>query len=139
MAETTGELAWDLRVTYAILVQQHLVRITFYRFEDNFPKWFEALENLWVITQHKILKSEGMGGIKLKGEKIIYTRSQYKQLFDNILRMVNAHKNTYWGKTQDERGRFELRAALSALETWLYKKMDESNMWGGRREVSGLI
>jgi len=135
----TNDLVFDLRVTYAVLVQQHLVRITFFRFEDNYPKWLESIENLWIITQHKLTRHEGVGGVKIKVEKIETLIEEYNTLYQKALTLINNNKNVFFGKQMDSKVRFEIRAALSAIEIWLYKKMDEANMFGGRRDFSGLM
>ena len=137
------ELAYDLRQRYAKIVGDHLEDIALSRKERNYPEWFKALEDLYTITEYKFKQSKRDKEIIKKFQEKEKDKSKfefpdYTKLKKELFALANEHTGTWAGTefNSDEVGKIEV--ALRNIEEWLYFKMNEVNMFGGKRDTEGL-
>lgn len=122
------DLAYDLRQRYAKIVGDHIEDVAIGRKTNDYTAYFKALEDLFVITQHKF-----------KTNKKTKEEVSYKELRDKLIGIANRYSEAWHGTSQEPQAISEIEGALRAMEMWLYTKMDEANMFGSKRETEGLI
>lgn len=118
-------LAYDLRQAYAKIVGEHFEDIAIARKADNYPVWFKALKDLYVVTHHKFSDS---------AEEI----KKYKDFLAKITNIANTHPEVWLGKVKIPAYNEEVEDALRDLEMFLYELSYEANIFGGRYEDDGL-
>ena len=115
-----NELIYDLRQTYAKLLDEILTRIATSRMAKNYIGWFEALDDLHTEISQKLKEKE----------KKIY-EIELKKCVDTLLKYPAAY-----GKQSNERTQvFAVKSALKNLELWLKEMMEEHKMYGAKEEV----
>ena len=132
---TAEELAYDLRQRYAKIVGDHLEDVAIYRKERNYPEYFRALEDLYVIVNHKFKKEKK----EKKKEKEEDKEKTYLDLRKELIKIANENSNAWSGGTEEPTEIANIENALRSMEEYLYKKMDEAKMFGGKSEQEGLI
>jgi len=142
MAE--GEtLAYDLRQKYAEIVGFHLEAIAMARIKKNFPDYFNALEDLETIINHKYKgkkKTEEYGEIKA-GKKKTEKKSleeEYNELREVAINLANKYKTAFMGATNDPEHVAKIQESLRAIERFFYKVMDKAKMFGSSGYNEGL-
>jgi len=125
-----GNIAYDLRQTYAKIVGEHMLDIAYSRKQKNLPDYFSNLEDLYIIIKHKIrIKNK-------KGEKI----ETYENLKSAFITLANQYKDAYLNSQSSEaEGVGKIFNSLKQIEMYFYKKMDEAHMFGSKRDMEGLI
>jgi len=114
------ELVWDLRIIYAnFIVAPTLVDIAEARKIGNFQKYLKSLDDLYVVIQHKI---------KSKEKK----EPGYPELRQEALKTIKKFEGAFIEADASSQGNYEIGAALQKLEMYLYEKMEEAKMFGGR-------
>jgi len=120
--DNAEDMPYDLRQIYANLVGTHILIVSSYRNNLNFKKWFESLENLYVIVAHK-----------LKAEK------EYAVLKLNAINTFKKYETTYLlTDLTDEEGTGKIGDVLRELEMFLWQNMDDKNIFGHHGEDEGL-
>jgi len=137
------DLAYDLRQRYAKIVGDHLEDVSTARRERKYSDYFRALEDLYVITQHKFKNktNEVRVTIKKKGakDKIEKRTISYETFRAKIIAISNEHSHAWKGEGTDTKEIAEIEKALRDAEKFLFSKMDDANMFGSKRETEGLI
>lgn len=128
-SDFSEELAYDLRVTYAKIVGDHLIDISLVRRKKDYPKYFEALENLYTVVSHKI---------EVEANNKNENKDTYEELKRQAVIILNKHKNVYAGNSHDPLGVNEVSQALMRIERYLYKVIDGANMFGKKWDDDGL-
>ena len=119
-SEDNNELMYDLRQTYAKLLDEILTRIANSRMTKSYSQWFEALDDLHTEISQKLKKPE-----KIKYEK------ELKRCVD----ILNKHPMEYNKKSTEVQGVFEIKSALKTLEMWLKEMMEKHKTYGAKEEV----
>jgi len=120
-----NSLAYDLRQKYAQIVGFHLEDIAIARKAKRYPDYFHALEDLYVIVEHKFKKASYI--------------EDYKKLKEKAIGLINKYPSAYCGESTNAEEVGKIAQALKDMERFLYEKMDEANMFGSKRELEGLI
>lgn len=120
------ELAWDLRTFYAYIVGPNLMRIAEAREAEDFIKYWHALNDLYIVIAHKIKKKKD-------------ETEDWKTLMKKTLVVLHKYNAAFNGKDKSAEAKHEIWVVLADLEKYLYKKMDEANLFGGKKFVEGLI
>lgn len=127
MVDNGETLAYDLRQRYAEMVAEHLIDIAIKRKAKNYPLWFDALEDLETVINHKFKKNkkenDEEGYIKLKNVAI---------------EKANKHRQEFLGVTSDPSSLAEIQKSLRDIEKFLYKVMDGAKMFGSTWDGGGL-
>ena len=122
-AEGQG-LVYDLRQTYAQILDEVLKRIAECRVQENFTEWFNSLEHLQIEINQKLLAPEREEYEKEK-EKCIIILTQERAVFNKL--------------SKDNGGVYRVKTALRDLEKWLKLKMEEHKLFGAKEmEDDGL-
>lgn len=124
-ADEDKDLAYDLRQHYAKIVGLHFDLVAEARIKNNYPDYFKALEDLYLVVKHKFK------------DKDVDSRD-YKVLKDKAVTIMNRYKNIYFGFSRDPKGIEELSASLREIEGFLWEKTDEANIFGGKYDDEGL-
>lgn len=132
--EFGGEMAYDLRQSYAKIVGDHLEDIAQARKADKYYIYYKALKDLYIIVKHKFKKG------KEKGEdgKIINDEETYRELIKEAVKIANKYENEWLGKTQRAEPCAEIEEALNNIEMFLYEKIEKAGMFGGNKTIPGL-
>lgn len=140
LSSMAGDLAYDLRSYYAKIVGEHLIDVAFARKSLTFPDYLSALDNLYVVVKHKLKEGKKAKKKKKEGEE---TKDEVEETYDDLRKkavdVINKNDGVYKGVAQDDAGYAEIDNALRSMEMYLYKKIDEANMFGAKRETEGLI
>lgn len=123
MAEET--LAYDLRQRYADIVGRHLEIIADARLERNYPAYFEAMEDLVTVMEHKFKHVK-----KKFGDKEQTDYEYYTFLMNDAITKANKYKSCFLGTTAKPEEVRIIRDALRKIEMFLYKVMDTAKMFG---------
>ena len=117
---------YDLRQVYAVeLVGEALKDIARARKANNFSTYYECLNDLYIIIQHKF---------KDKKSAI----EEYENLIKKAVEMANLYPNEWLGKNKDPNGCINIKIALNLIEMFLYNQMEKSNMFGTNKYIQGL-
>ena len=121
-----NDLAYDLRQRYAKIVGDHLEIVAHCRQDKNYHEYFIALEDLYTITQHKFKEDKKKDSVS------------YSVLRARVIEVSNKYPNTWSGEFTTSNEIAEIEEALRAMERFLYTKIDEANMFGGKRSIEHL-
>lgn len=127
-----AKLAYDLRQIYAKLVGEHLVDVAIARKDKNYPKYFETLEDLYIITFHNFKPQK-------KNKKAKKPQQTYQTLKVDFIKIANDNEDAYLGKSQDAKQIGKIKIALNNIELYLWKKMKEAKMIGVKDSEEGLL
>jgi len=125
-----SNLAYDLRQRYANLVAVHLERIASSRFIKNYPEYFSCLEDLYTVVEHKIKEDKN----KTNKKDIISYDNLKKSFFD----LASKNAEAYLGRSKSPEQVLKIENILRKMERYLYRVMDEANMFGSIRDDAGL-
>lgn len=121
-------LAFDLRMRYAKIVGDHLEDVAIARKDKDYPNYFDALDDLYTITKHKFKRPKA-------GKK----EKSYSDLVAEAIRTFNLCPLAYTGESKDPKEVSRVEVDLKKIEKFLYKKMDEANLFGSKRNTEGLV
>lgn len=110
-------LPWDLRQIYAKNVGLHMDDIALFRKQENYPKWFRAIEDLHTLTRFKFDDPEN-------------DEKTYQQKRNETVTIANKYPSTWVGKNKNEKEINEIENALRELEHCIYNKMEEGGVFG---------
>ena len=129
----SSELAWDLRTFYAYIVGPNLISIAEARQEENYTKYWHALNDLYVVISHKIKPKKT--DVEADGK----TAVTFDTLSKKALAVFNLYPEAFNGKSTDPKQKQLIWQALAEIEKYLYAKMDDAGLFGKGRIVEGLI
>lgn len=118
-------LAYDLRQEYAKIVGEHLRDIAEARKRDDYYNYFEALDDLYTIVLHKFKKMKDK-------------EKQYLEMKKEVTIVANKYPSVWTGNHKDANAHYEIDKTLKKIERFLYKEMDDANMFGGNWDDDGL-
>ena len=123
-SDDNNELVYDLRQTYAKLLEEILLRIAECRVQKNFVGWFNALDDLHTEISQKFDKDE-----KVNYEKELLI----------CVTLLNKYPAAYNKQSSNVQQQFEVKSALKNLELWLKEMMEKKHMYGAKdMEDDGL-
>lgn len=125
--EVGGEMAYDLRQTYAKIVGDHLEDIAQARKADKYSIYYKSLMDLRIIVNHKFKKN-----------KELDDKKEFKELVQEAVKLANQYPNEWLGKSKDPTACSMIEQALNDIEMFLYSKIDDAGMFGGNKKISGL-
>ena len=147
-----GQLAYDLRQRYALIVGDHLDEISNARRNSDYPEYFKSLENLFTIIKHKFKskktsKEDEDAYDYTEGEEPKKTKEKsekksdldrYKELRQKAIDVSNKYESVFLGRTQDPEEVAKVEASLREMEMFLYYVMDKAKMFGSVGFNEGL-
>jgi len=120
---TEKDLVWDLRQTYAQILDEVLKRIASVRVEKNYEGWFEALEHLHTEINQKLNPNE---------------RKEYSEIKAEIIKELNKYPQAYNGQDKNPQHILVIYSALKKLELWLKEMMEKHRMFGAKEDAELL-
>lgn len=117
------ELKYDLRQTYAEIIDEVLKRLADARINKRYIDWFNALDDLHVEIHQKLKPDE---------------RNEYKTKLNETIKELNANSNAYQGKDRTPEKIYKIQIALKELEMWLKIKMEKHKMFGAKEDAELL-
>lgn len=108
-------LVYDLRQTYAQILDEVLKRIAECRVRGDFIEWFNALEHLQIEINQKLLPGE---------------RDEYEEELKKCIKILKENRAVFNKLSTDNDGIYKVKQALRNLEKWLKIKMEEHNYFG---------
>ena len=117
------QMSYDLRQIYAKLVGDHMQDVAIHRKNRDNQEYFRALEDLYTIVEYKFKKP------KKDSEA-----STYEQLRKNVIDTANKYPSAWSGTGTEPKEVNEVEMALRDVERFLYFKMNESSMFGSKRD-----
>ena len=117
-------LVYDLRQTYAQILDEVLKRIAECRVKSDFTEWFNSLEHLQIEINQKLLPQE---------------RTEYEAELKKCVLILNKEKSVFNKISNNNEGVYRVKCALRDLEKWLKIKMEEHKLFGAKdMEDDGL-
>jgi len=113
--EDTDGLVYDLRQTYAQILDEVLKRIAECRVKEDYTAWFNALEHLEIEINQKLLPAE---------------RLEYNKELETCVNILRTNSTVFNGLSKNQEGTFLIKCALRDLEKWLKIKMEEHKLFG---------
>ena len=110
-------LVYDLRQTYAQILDEVLKRIAECRVRGDFTEWFNSLEHLQIEINQKLLPPE---------------RVEYEKELTNCVKVLNSESAVFNKISKNNDGVFKVKCALRDLEKWLKIKMEEHKLFGAK-------
>ncbi len=114
--DETG-LVYDLRQTYAQILDEVLKRIAECRVRGDFTEWFNSLEHLQIEINQKLSKQE---------------REEYEEALTKCVKILNLESAVFNKISKNNQGVFKVKCALRDLEKWLKIKMEEHKLFGDK-------
>jgi len=114
-SDDANELVYDLRQTYAKLLDEILTRIAEARIAKNYVGWFEALDDLHTEISQKLDEDE---------------KKEYEKSLKECVIILNDYSNAYNKRSLNREETFKVKSALKNLELWLKEKMEVHHMFG---------
>ena len=108
-------LVYDLRQTYAQILDEVLKRIAECRVKNDFTEWFNSLEHLKIEINQKLLKPE---------------RLEYEVELKKCVEVLRKERAVFNKVSKDNEGIYKVKAALRILEEWLKDRMEEHKLFG---------
>lgn len=122
------DVPYDLRQVYAVeILGEHLKDVARARKKDDYSSYFKCLKDLWIIVKHKIKKSD-----KEKATE------EYKELMNGAVKVANQYPQEFTGRGKDPNGCALIEEVLNEVETFLYDKIEEANLFGTQKKIPGL-
>lgn len=131
-----NQLAYDLRQRYAKIVGDHLEDVADARKAKNYPDYFSALEDLYVIVKHRFKPKKNK---KKEVNKNKTKKKNYNSLRSALCALANKYQTAWAGTSKSAEEIGEIETALREIEMFLYAKMNDAGMFGTKRESEGLI
>lgn len=122
--EGKGEIIFDLRQIYAKIVGEHLAIVAIHRMDKDYPKWLEALQNLYVEVDQEFKEEE----IK-----------DYKEKLDEVIKVVNEKEDIFLGKSKKKEEIAEVEKVLCDLNISIKRSMKKRGMFGSQSEQDSLM
>ena len=108
-------LVYDLRQTYAQILDEVLKRIAECRVKQDYTSWFDALEHLEIEINQKLLPKE---------------REAYQKELSKCIKVLRENSSVFNGTSKSNEGVYKIKCALRNLEKWLKIKMEEHKLFG---------
>jgi hypothetical protein len=125
----SGDMPWDLRTIYAnFIVGPSLFDMEQAHKARNFQKYWEELHNLNVVVRHKIKSKEN------KDKK-----DTFEELKKKALTVINKYPGAFLGTDHSAQAMQQILDALEAMEMFLYEKMDEAKLFGGKKTQDSFM
>jgi len=115
-----NELIYDLRQTYAKLLDEILTRLSECRIHKDYIRWLEALDDLHTEISQKLKKDE---------------KIEYEKQLRICVSVLNKYPAIYNKQSQEIEGVHAVKSAIKNLELWLKEMMEKHKMYGAREEV----
>jgi len=131
------ELAYDLRQRYAMIVGDHLDDVAINRKQKNYPNYFNALVDLYTIIEFRF--KERSSKKKLSLSEIKELIEEFDTLENDLIKIANKNIDAWFGRSKDPEAISKIEGALRVIERYLYYKMNEAKMFGGKRDTEGLV
>lgn len=125
--EVEKEMKYDLRQRYANFVGDHIDDVGFYRKRKNYPDYFQSLKELYVVTE-----------FKWRDSKQEESQQKYEELIEAIARHARQYPTAWRGNLSDPKAIALIEHSLYALEKFLFRMMEDANMFGTKFEDDGL-
>jgi len=110
-------LIYDLRQTYAQILDEVLKRIAECRVKGDFIEWFNALEHLQIEINQKLLPPE---------------REEYEEELKKCVEILQKETAAFNKISKDNVEIFKVKCSLRNLEKWLKIKMEEHKLFGAK-------
>lgn len=110
-------LVYDLRQTYAQILDEVLKRIAECRVKNDFTEWFNSLEHLQIEINQKLLSPE---------------REEYETELKKCVTILTKERTVFNKISKDNEGVYRVKCALRNLEKWLKVKMEEHKLFGAK-------
>ena len=110
-------MIYDLRQTYAQILDEVLKRVAECRVKNDYVEWFNALEHLEIEINQKLLKPE---------------RDEYERELRKCINILTTNQYAFNKMSEDNNQIFKVKRALSDLEKWLKIKMEEHKLFGAK-------
>lgn len=143
IGKVDNSLLYDLRAIYAVeIVGEHLKDIAKARKANDFPAYYENLNDLLIITAHKFdskkvkVKTKDKDG-KEKEEEI-NALTFLNTMMNKIGVLSGKYQGVWTGQGGKNEERQEIKNALNSVEMFLYKQMEISGLFGSNRKTPGL-
>jgi len=118
--EDNKDLIYDLRQTYAQILDEVLKRIAENRYNSNFPNLFSALDDLHTEINQKLTGKE---------------RKEYEGRLKECVTVLNKYPEAYNGNDKSPQNKYLVKKALKDLECWLRDMMENHRMFGNKDET----
>lgn len=129
-----AKLAYDLRQIYAKIVGQHLIDVAAARKIKNYPAYFEALEDLYIVSKHNFKSTKKNKKFKSKKQKPTF--QSLKELF---FALATEHQQAYLGNSTSAEEVSKIKTSLNNIELFLWKKIKEAKMIGTKDGEEGIL
>jgi len=110
-------LVYDLRQTYAQILDEVLKRIAECRVKEDFTEWFNSLEHLQIEINQKLLGPE---------------RKEYETELKKCVVILKKERSVFNKLSKSNEGVYKVKCALRDLEKWLKIKMEEHKLFGAK-------
>lgn len=117
------EMKYDLRQRYANYVGDHLDDVGRTRKKDNYPHWFESIQDLFTATVWKWKDSKREDATK-----------EYNKLLEEVSRVANKHAAVWTGQQNNPEAIAQIKNVLRRLEIFVCGQMEQANMFGNTME-----
>lgn len=121
--DSDQQMSYDLRQIYAKLVGDHMQDVAIHRKNRDNQEYFRALEDLYTIVEYKFKKPK-------KGSDVL----TYEELRNKVIEVSNKYPSAWAGAGTEPKEINEVDTALRDVERFIYFKMNESNMFGSKRD-----
>lgn len=116
-SDDNKDLVYDLRQTYAKLLDEILTRIAEARVTGNFVGWFNALDDLHTEISQKLDEDE---------------KKTYEKQLNACVLILNQYTSAYSKQNTRREDVFKVKCALKNLELWLKEMMENHHMFGAK-------
>lgn len=110
-----GALVYDLRQIYAVIVGEHLIRVSNARAARKYKEWLEALDDLYVEVNQEF-----------KDKDI----SEYRELRNNVYKTIKKNTGAFVGEDHNPETNAEIKHSLMKLNIFIKKVMKKNKMFG---------
>ena len=131
LGDLGGEMAYDLRQTYAKIVGDHLEDIAQARKADNYAIYYKTLRDLKVVVKHKFKKTKVDG-------KVVDDEKTFDEMVKKAVGLANEHPQVWLKQKKDPIPCSQIEEALNQIEMFLYSKIEAAGMFGGNKQIQGL-
>lgn len=128
MEDGFGEksLAYDLRIFYALVLGQRMRSADMFASKKSYPNQFEELKAMFPYIYARVDKDRKE------------TKKTYEELIEKVNQAIIKNKEVYLMKKADDKGNYEVNAALDELTHFIYRLMHTTNILGSTSNVKGL-
>lgn len=113
-----GELLYDLRQSYVVIVTKNLELINLYLIDNNYSKCYELILDTFPMVF----------GRTTKDRQVI--KEKFNNLVDSSNKLFSANILVYSGKSFDSQTRVKIKDNLRELLFFLYRTLDQAGHFG---------